>query len=433
MVDDPAEDGAPAGYLELLDRLEREWRTKRHHEGEGDAERRRAFLFDFLGELVTWENSTNEPLLRDANALIVACAPGGVPPPVLDPFCGGGSIPLEAQRLGLEAHGSDINPVAVLISKAMVEIPPRWRDRPPVHPEAAGLGTGVWRGAQGLAEDVRRYGAWMRERAKREIGHLYPPVEVTPAMAEGRPELARYVGRKLTVIAWLWARTVPSPNPAARGAAVPLVRSFALSTKKGREAWVEPVVDAETMEYRFAIRTREGAPEGTPPPGTVERTGARCLLTGSSIPLADVRAHGKAGRLGARMMAIVAEGDGGRVYLPPVEEHIAIAESARSPWRPTQELQNDPRNLMPPAYGMTRWGDLFTERQLLALTTLADLVPLARDRVHEDACGRGVPCRARRRRRTRTRWRRTSAWALVGLRIVLLRYVPGTIVQVWKH
>lgn len=392
MVDDPAEADVPTGYLELLDQLEREWRTDRHHHGEGDAERRRAFLFDFLGELVTWESSSNEELLEKANRLIVECAPERKPPPVLDPFCGGGSIPLEAQRLGLEARGSDINPVAVLISKAMIEIPPQWRDRSPVHPDAVGLGTGVWKGAQGLAEDVRRYGAWMREEAKQKIGHLYPPVEVTAEMAADRPDLKPYVGRKLTVVAWLWARTVPSPNPVARGAAVPLVRSFALSTKKGKETWIEPVVDSVTMTYEFTVKTRQNTPDGRPPEKTVSRTGARCVLTGSAIPLADVRAHGKAGRMSTRLMAIVAEGDGGRVYLPPVEEHAVIAEEACATWRPDIETSDHSQYMGAYNYGLTTWASLFTERQLAALSTFADLVPTARDRVHEDACEFGMSC-----------------------------------------
>jgi len=229
----------------------------------------------------------------------------GNPPPVLDPFCGGGSIPLEAQRLGLEAHGSDLNPVAVLITKALIEIPPKFAGRPPVHPDQAReLTTRKWKRAEGLAEDVRYYGEWMREEAKKRIGHLYPKVRVTPEMAEEREDLKSYVGQELTVIAWLWARTVTCPNPAC-GAEMPLVRSFWLSKKKGKQAWVEPIVDREGKRVGFEIRTGEREPQD----GTVNRRGARCVVCGQPVRFDHVRSEGRAGRMGSRLMAIVVEGD----------------------------------------------------------------------------------------------------------------------------
>ena len=241
-----------------------------------------------------------------------------------DPFAGGGALPLEAQRLGLEAHASDLNPVAVLINKAMIEIPPKFAGRPPVNPEAraeSGLLSREWRGAQGLAEDVRCYGRWMRDEAEKRIGHLYPKIEVTAEMVRERPDLKPYEGRKLTVIAWLWARTVKSPNPAFAEVDVPLASTFMLSTKNGKEAYVEPVIEADG--YRFAVKV------GAPPNAAAAKAGTklsrganfRCLMSGAPIAPDYIKAEGMAGRMGARLMAIVAAGDRGRVYLAPTEEH----------------------------------------------------------------------------------------------------------------
>ncbi len=224
-------------------------------------------------------------------------------PPVLDPFCGGGSIPLEAQRLGLRAYASDLNPVAVLITKALIEIPPKFAGRPPVNSEwqkksPQEKAITQWRGAQGLAEDIRYYGKWMRDEAEKRIGHLYPKVKITAEMAKDRPELKEYAGQELTVIAWLWARTVASPNPACGGVEVPLVRSFWLATKKGKEAFVQPVVHRSTNSYRFEIRAGEPADGFDPSIGIVTRNGGMCILTDSPITLDYIRAEGRAGQGG---------------------------------------------------------------------------------------------------------------------------------------
>jgi putative DNA methylase len=333
-------------------------------------QRERERLFGVLEALVKWENSTNTEVLQAARAEILASCDGD-PPPVLDPFCGGGSIPLEAQRLGLEAHGSDLNPVAVLITKALIEIPPRFAGRPPVRPDDGGARSlGAWEGARGLAEDVRWYGRWMRQEAERRIGHLYPKVKLP----------AEHGGGEATVIAWLWARTVRSPNPAWDGP-MPLVRSFALSTRQGREAWVQPVVDREHRRVRFEIRTGPGRPQGT-----IGRTGAVCLATGTPVPLGYVRAEGRAGRMGAQLLAIVAEGPRGRVYLPPDPDHERIAERANPPEdAPDATMSTNPRWFSPPGFGLLRFADTFTARQLLALCTFADLVHEARDRLRADA------------------------------------------------
>jgi putative DNA methylase len=340
-----------------------------------NAERER--LFRILEELVKWENTGNKQVLEAAREEIRKAA-GGDPPPVLDPFCGGGSIPLEAQRLGLAAYGSDLNPVAVLITKALIEIPPRFADRPPINPEARGrLGSEEgWKGAQGLAEDVRFYGAWMRNRAWERIGHLYPKVRLP--LANG--------GGEATVIAWLWARTVTCPNPAC-GAQMPLLRSFWLSTKPRRSAWVQPVVDPQAKSVRFEVRTGDGAP----PEGTVDRRGARCIVCDAAVPFDHVRTEGQAGRMRVQPLAIVAESNRARIYISSVDEHVDVARAAKPPWRPDASLPHNPRDFKTPNYGFTTFGDLFTARQLVALTTFSDLVAEARERTLQDAIDAGLP------------------------------------------
>ena len=309
-----------------------------------------------------------------------------------DPFAGGGSIPLEAQRLGLKAYASDLNPVAVLINKAMIEIPPRFAGRPPVNPEARKdpeLLNAPWKGAVGLAEDVRYYGKWMRDEAERRIGHLYPKVKITPELVAERPDLEPYLGRELTVIAWIWARTVKSPNPAFRHVDVPLASTFVLSKKKGKEAYVEPVIEGDT--YRFTVKVGEPPKESAN--GTKLGRGAhfKCLLSGTPISPDYIYSEANAGRMGARLLAIVAEGNRGRVYLPPLLEHEAIAGRAEPQWKPEIPMPENPRWFSPPLYGLKTYGDLFTPRQLVALTTFSDLVHEAMERVKQDAIAAGLP------------------------------------------
>ena len=224
----------------------------------------------------------------------------------------------------------------------MIEIPPKFAGRPPVNPVARPGGSSAkasliergWTGAQGLAEDVRYYGQWMRDEAERRIGHLYPPVEVTAEMVRERPDLKQYQGRKLTVIAWLWARTVKSPNPAFADVDVPLASTFMLSTKRGKEAYVEPVI--EGRGYRFAVKVGKPQDAEAAKAGTKLARGAnfRCVMSGSPIAGDYIKAEGKAGRMGGRLMAIVAEGDRGRVYLSPTQEHEAVADEAKPEWKP---------------------------------------------------------------------------------------------------
>ena len=375
-------------------------------EEEQSQERQR--LFRIIEELVKWENTTNESVLDAAREEIRkswrrTCEDNQDHPEAAelfnpdklpafhDPFAGGGAIPLEAQRLGLEAHASDLNPVAVLINKAMIEIPPKFAGKPPVNPESRkgkGSTDAIWKGAAGLAEDVRYYGKWMRDEAEKRIGHLYPKIEVTSEMAQERPDLKPYVGRKLTVIAWLWARTVKSPNPAFADVEVPLASTFMLSTKKDKEAYVEPVI--ENGGYRFmvkAVKPPESAKNGTK---LARGANFQCLM--SKVPIAGdyIKAEGKAGRMGAKLMAIVAEGDRGRVYLAPTPEHESIIQRAEPTWMPDVEIPPDRRSMFTPLYGLTHFKHLFTDRQLVALTTFSDLLAEARERVKRAAGAAGM-------------------------------------------
>ena len=372
-----------------------------------EQEKERERLFRLIEELVKWENTTNEKVLERARTEIRkswrrTCADNADHPRAAelfdpdklpafhDPFAGGGALPLEAQRLGLEAHASDLNPVAVLINKAMIEIPPKFAGQSPVNPasrEERGLIEREWKGAQGLAEDVRHYGQWMRDEAERRIGHLYPKVEITEEMVRKRPDLERYKGRKLTVIAWLWARTVRSPNPAFADVEVPLASTFMLSTKKGKEAYVEPVI--EGRGYRFAVKVGkpedvEAAKAGT---SAGKRQAFRCLMSGVPIPYEHIRNEGKAKRMGDRLMAVVAEGDRGRIYLEPIPEHEGIARQAKPTWKPDCEMPKKHRNFQGPVYGLNNLGDLFTPRQLVALTIFSDLVTEAMERIKNDYLG----------------------------------------------
>ena len=376
---------------------------------EAAQEKERQRLFGIIEELVKWENTTNEVVLEKAREEIRqswrrTCAENADHPradelfnrdklPAFhDPFAGGGSLPLEAQRLGLEAHASDLNPVAVLINKAMIEIPPKFAGKPPVNPETRGearLTNKTYRGAEGLAEDVRYYGQWMRDEAERRIGHLYPKVLVTEEMAADRPDLEPYVGRELTVIAWIWARTVKSPNPAFTDVDVPLVSTFVLSKKKGKEAWVEPVL--EGGGYRFEVRL--GVPPASATEGTKLGRGAnfKCVMSGSVLSDPYVKAESSVGRMGARLMAVIADGNPGRICLSPVEGHEAVAQELTPSWRPELRMSDNPRWFSPPAFGMKTFGDIFTERQLVALTTYCDLVADAKERVRRDAANGGLP------------------------------------------
>ncbi len=409
----------------------------RYHSPDGSidiesAGAKRAELFNLIEELVLWENSNNEGVINRARAEIarcvlsrkietdeltkdtivfgpeegerspkgnLSCRDGGpvtaydvelmqapaeavnhvlatYAPPVLDPFAGGGSIPLEAQRLGLRAHASDLNPVAVLINKALIEIPPKFAGLPPVHPQAEQK-TG-WSGAAGLAEDVRQYGKWMRDEAENRIGHLYPQVKITAAIAKGREDLEPYVGTEMTVIAWLSCRTVQCPNPAC-GHRMPMARSFWLSKKKGKNAYADPVIDSQAGKVHFSIKLK-----GEPVRETSNRTMARCLFCGNEMKKPQLRAMAFEHGLNEIPLAIVAEGNRSRVYLEATDDVIPEVE-APTVSEIDQFITDDKRWFSPPQYGLRSFRDLFTPRQLTALVTFSDLVGEARAKVMEDA------------------------------------------------
>lgn len=345
-----------------------------------EVERKR--LFAIIEDLVKWENSTNEEVLERARAEIRRSC-GGELPPVYDPFSGGGSIPLEAQRLGLPAYGSDLNPVAVMIGKAMIEIPPKFKDMAPVHPGIKERS--FYRNAEGLAEDVKHYGEWMREKAWERIGHLYPQVDLPK----------EYGGGEATVIAWIWSRTVPSPDPAFAHVQVPIASSFLLSSKPGKEAWIEPLVNkgAGTIAYRI----RKGGTKdelATAAKGTKSGRGNfLCLLSGAAISAEYVRSHAVEGRMGETLIAIVAEGKTGRAYASPDEAQIATANATECSTiaqvcRETFLSASTPEKLTGGTcygYGLDSWGKIFTNRQLTALSTFSDLVGEVRATIEKDA------------------------------------------------
>lgn len=361
-----------------------------------DANRKREELFEIIRELVKWENTNNEIVLEKARNEIrkswkVTCDlnkdhpeaselfnPDKLPA-FHDPFAGGGSIPLEAQRLGLEAWASDLNPVAVLINKAMIEIPPKFVGHRPIGPipkrdDQTTTNNYTWPGLTGLAEDVRRWGHWVREEAYKRIGHLYPPIKITPEMISERPDLAPYRGKKLTVIAYIWARTVKSPNPLYSHVDVPLTSTFLLSDKKGKEAWIEPIIDED--KYQFKVRVGmpsdlETVKKGTKAAG--RSSNFICILSNTPIDGKYIKAEGQAGRVGSKLMAIVCEGNNSRVYLSPDAYQEKLANSAVPTWRPEQELVGKSADQVP-LYGMTTYGDLFGKRQMNSISEFSNVL-----------------------------------------------------------
>ena len=356
---------------------------------EVEQQKERQRLFAILEKLVEWENANNQEVLQEAKAEILKYTENN-PPALLDPFAGGGSIPLEAQRLGLEAHAHDLNPVAVLINKAMIEIPPRFCGLAPVNPQNRGEGllpgekgcclgrraaansrSTFYAGAKGLAQDVRYYGQWLKNEAFKRIGQLYPKVKLP----------AQYGGGEATVIAWIWARTVKCPNPTC-GCQMPLVKTFILSKKQDREAWVEPIVDGTAISYQV----RQGP---CPLEGTVNRKGARCICCGANVPFEYIRQEGQAGRLGSTLIAVVAEGKNGRLYLSADEEQVKAAEVDRPEDVPNTDLPEKALGFRVQTYGIRKHYQLFTNRQLTALTTFSQLVKEAQQQAEIDALEAG--------------------------------------------
>ena len=374
-------------------------------------------LFKIIEDMVLWENIGNVSVMEKARKEIrrsweETCRlnsnhpnaselfnPSNVPA-FHDPFAGGGALPLEAQRLGLEAYASDLNPVAVLINKAMIEIPPKFSCSEPLGPiEPAGSdGSNYhhaqvsqgneWRGAQGLAEDVRRYGVWLKNEAEKTIGHLYPKMLITHEIAGDRPDLATFIGEEMTVIAWLWARTVKSPNPVYSQVDVPLVSSFILSSKKGNEVWIDPVIQGN--EYKFIVHMGTPNKEANEGTSAGKRNAFSCIMSKTPIDYNYIRKEGQAGRIGARLLAVVVEGKRERIYLSPMKGMEDIAFSAKPNWKSDLKLPENTRDFKTPNYGMDSYGDLFTSRQLVALNTFAGLISVVREKVYLDSINAGM-------------------------------------------
>lgn len=363
---------------------------------------KRELLFSIIRDLVLWENVNNEEVLERARVAIMqswreTCAMNkgkpGFDPDVLpafhDPFAGGGAIPMEAQRLGLESYASDLNPVAVMINKAMIEIPGRFANRKPIGPVPPGEDTTLpfnreYIGPEGIAEDVRRYGYWVWQEAKKKIGHFYPEIEITEDIAKNRSDLKPLIGKKFKVVAWLWARTVKSSNPTFSDIDVPLVSSFVLAKKRGKESYIEPII--ENHSYRFEVK------RGTPPAGTDKGTSAgrganfRCLMSNTPMDKEYIRNEFKNKRAGVRLMAIVLDGPNGRIYISPIEEQERLALKARPSWKPDVLMNQESKDLVSGrGYGFTMWSELFTSRQTLALETFSDLIQTVRQKIIADA------------------------------------------------
>lgn len=283
-----------------------------------DAEKEREKLFGIMTELAKWENINNKELIEKAEHEIKKSweetkklNPNAGPelfgefPTIHDPFSGGGAIPLEAQRLGLASRATDLNPVALLINRAMIELPYDFVGKKPIAPvldnEKQSKMDFVASGLEGLSEDIKRYGNLVKSIAFDAVGGHYPQSTTDE-------------GKKSNVISWIWARTVESPSPAAKGVYVPLVKSFVLSKKKGKYAWVEYVVN-DDLSYRFEVKKGTSLPEAIG--GTVGRKGAQCIVTGSPIPLSYIRDKGKKGRIKYKLMALAIEGNRGRLYASP--------------------------------------------------------------------------------------------------------------------
>ncbi len=369
-----------------------------------EAGREREKLFDIVRRLSDWKQSDDAELLEKANSIIKdswreVCEMNkgkiNFDPDVLpgfhDPFAGGGALPLEAQRLGLESFATDLNPIAAMINKGMIEIPGIFANMQPVGPvpdsEKQTRFDIDWHASKGLAEDVRRYGHWINNKAKDELDEYYPQVHITEELCTDRDDLLKYKGKRLEVVTWLWARTVKSPNPAFNNRDVPLLKSFILSNKKGREAWLEPVITGN--EYTFKVNIGpfpESAKFGTKSGGA----NFKCILSGSPIDPKYLKTEAKAGRMGVRLVGIVADGKGGKTYLPPIHEHEVIATKPRPDWEPNIEFFQKALGFRVGAYGLTEWSDLFTVRQLTSLSKISDLILQARKKIVNDCTSSGM-------------------------------------------
>jgi len=343
---------------------------------EEDQNKERQRLFKLLEDLVVWENSNDGKVLEAARAEILK-SNNGTFPTMLDPFAGGGAIPFEAQRLGLEAHAHDLNPVAVMINKAMIEIPPRFMGFAPVNPESARQLGSAWTGIKGLSEDVKYYGEWIKGEAWKRIGDMYPKVRIPRELGGGES----------TVISWLWTRTVKCPNPAC-GCQMPLASGFDISKRKGNEAYVVPVYDKESKKITYQVHMDKG----TPPEAGKTSRGAkfRCVVCGETTTPEYIKEAGINRKLGTQLLAVVAEGKHGRIYISPDDVQSLASEVEKPENVPNGRIGDDRRALWTPLYGLTEFEDLFTNRQLVALTTFSDLIVEAQSLVEQEAIRRGI-------------------------------------------
>lgn len=348
------------------------------------AERER--LFDMLRRMMQKRLHDHPEVYAALRAEMLKHSAGQLPP-VLDPFAGGGSIPLEAARMGFAAHAADLNPVGVLLNMCNLELVPRWLGRSPINPESRKkmLDNHAWSAARGVAEDVRYYGRLVRQRAIAKIGRLYPRVRLPKG----------YGNQEVDVIAWLWARTVASPNPAAKAAHVPLVSTFCLSSRKGSFAWLKPVINRQTNTWRFEVCTGDPPDRKAVKHGTKLGRGCKfkCILTDEPIPDAHVKVESVAGRLGYRLLAIVGDTTRGRIYCSPTPDHEEIASTDlgfSAETIPELPLAIDKRNIWCSIYGLDRFDKLFTRRQLTTVATLSDLVKAVRADALEDGRAAGL-------------------------------------------
>lgn len=342
-------------------------------EEEQDAERKR--LFKILEDLVVWENSNNLDALAKAKAEIRKSM-GEEEITLLDPFAGGGAIPLEAQRLGLKAYAHDLNPVAVIINKAMIDIPARFAGVPAVNPESQRKkDLDSWDGSAGIATDVEYYGARLREEAFAQIGDLYPHVAIPESQGGG----------ETTALAWIWTRTIECPNPAC-GCRTPLVRSFDLSRKKGNEWHVEPITNGKQLSFdvQRGRATRNG---------TVNRTGATCVFCGSPVDMSYIRSEARSGRMYEKLMAIIGEAKRGRIYVAPTVEQEKAAAIPEPEFVPETQLPEQALGFRVQAYGIESHKRLFTNRQLSALNSFCGLIEVISDEIEQDAISSGMDAR----------------------------------------
>jgi putative DNA methylase len=341
----------------------------------------RARLFDIVRRMMGKKLHDRPDAYADARAEMLRWT-GADLPAVFDPFAGGGSIPLEANRLGFEAHAGDLNPVAALLNKCNLEIAPIWTGHAPVNPHDRARigGTDTWRGSYGLAADVRYYGRVILDEIRTKLGHLYPTVRLPKS----------HGGIEASVIAWIWARTVASPDPAGRGVHVPLMSTFWLSSK-GSEAWLKPVIDKGKGSWRFEVRT--GSPDDRAIVKAGTKTGRaqfRCLLTGTAISDEYIKSEGIAGRMGVALVAIVGDAGRGRMYLAVSETHASAARVPVPEGELDEQLAIDPRNIWCVGYGLRRFSQLFTARQLTTLLGLSNCVREIANEVKRHAIAAGL-------------------------------------------